>query len=126
MKKKSNPQSGKILKHGNPLGLSDEMDVDQRADEVARIEGHRKTSDDDRRHAEVELNGEAVPLGVDDDIEGSGSLSRDPSDPPSDAGHQIPNVEAEDEQFAAERLVAEGVAEAEYDQMLAARKRRHS
>lgn len=123
MKNNSN-STGKIIKHGNGLGLSDDRDVEQRADEVARIEGHRVTSDDDRRTAENELNGGSIPPGIEDDEDGVGSLSRDPSEPASAPGRQIPNQEPDDEQFAAERLVSEGVTEAEYDQMLAARKRK--
>jgi len=124
MKNISNSRTGKIIKHGSPLGLSGERDVEQRAEEVASIEGHREASEEDRRLAERELTGGAVPPGIDDDDEGISSLSRDPSDPASIPGRQIPNREGVDEQFAAERLVAEGVTEAEYDQMLAARRRR--
>lgn len=116
--------AGKIIKHGDGLGLTDERDVEQRAAEIARIEGHRAVRDDDRRQAELELNGGSIPPGSTEDEVGEGSLSRDPSEPASNPGRRTPDREASDEEFAVERLVAEGVTEAEYDQMLAARRRK--
>lgn len=124
MKNTHKPAAGKILNHDEGLGLTDERDVEQRAGEVARIEGHRNVSDGDRRQAELELNGGDIPPLGDEDADGTSSLSRDPSEPASNPGRQIPNQESEEEQFSAERLVAEGVNEAEHDQMLAARKRK--
>jgi hypothetical protein len=55
------------------------------------------------------------------------SLSRDPSDPPPNRGEQIPDQEEpdDDEEAQSERLVEEGVDEAEHDQMLAARRKRN-
>jgi hypothetical protein len=55
------------------------------------------------------------------------SLSRDPSDPPANRGKQIPDQEEpdDDETAQSERLVEEGVDEAEHDQMLAARRKRN-
>jgi len=124
MKKNPNLATGKILNHDNGLGLTDERDVEQRAGEVARIEGHRAISDEDRRQAELELNGDDLPPLAGEDAEGIGALSRDPSEPPSNPGHQVPDQLSEDEQSVSERLVAEGVNEAELDQMLAARKQK--
>ncbi len=115
---------GKILNHAKGLGLTDETDLEQRASEVARIEGRRTVSGEHRRQAEREFNGEDLPRVGEDDAESTSSLSRDPSDPASNLGRQVPNRESEDEQFAAERLVAEGVDEAERDLMLAARRKK--
>lgn len=124
MKNIHNPSTGKIINRDQAVGLTDETDIEKRAREVARIEGHRAVSNDDRRQAEQELNGEDIPAVSDEDAEGLSSLSRDPSEPASNPGHQIPDREGEDEQQATERLVAEGVNEAEHDQMVAARKRK--
>jgi hypothetical protein len=115
--------TGKILNHGTGLGVSSAGDIEERALENASIEGHA-LSREDRVRAQQELEGDDVPAMTDEDAESTSSLSRDPSDPPAERGHQVPNQESDDEQFAAERLVAEGVNEADYDQMLAARKRR--
>ena len=64
------------------------------------------------------MNGEDIPPGSDEDAEAVSSLSRDPSEPASNLGRQVPDREGEDEQQATERLVAEGVNEAEHDQMV--------
>lgn len=124
MKNIPNPSVGKIINGEHSVGLSNDADVEQRAQEDAQIEGHRSVSREDRRQAERELKGEDIPAGNDEDAEGVSSLSRDPSEPASDPGRQIPDREGEDEQLATERLVAEGVSEAEHDQMVAARKRK--
>ena len=121
----SNAKKGKILNHGSALGQANETDVDNRAQEVASIEGHSRVRNEDRREAESEFEGGDVPPSIDDDVEGIGAGSRDPSEPSSNTGKQTPNRETEDEQFAAERLVAEGVNEADRDQMLAARRRKN-
>lgn len=124
MKNSHNPAAGKIINRDNAVGLTDETDIEERAHEDARIEGHRLVSDEDRRQAEAELDGRDIPAVSDEDVEGISSLSRDSSEPASTPGRQIPDREGEDEQLATERLVAEGVNEAGHDQMLAARKKK--
>jgi hypothetical protein len=124
MKNPSKPTTGKILNHGSATGVAGAGDLERRAEEVARIDGHERVSKLDRRQAERELAGEEMPALTDEDEESRGALSRDPSEPTSDFGHQVPDRETEEEQFAAERLVAEGVDEAERDQRLAARRRK--
>jgi hypothetical protein len=57
------------------------------------------------------------------DDEATGSLSRDPSDPPGNRGVRKPTFEAEDEQEAAEELTEIGVEAAEDEQENAARSR---
>ncbi|MDB6167395.1 MAG: hypothetical protein JWM88_259 [Verrucomicrobia bacterium] len=124
MKNRSDKPSGKILNHDQATGITDERDIEQRASEIASIEDHEEVQETDLQQAERELNGEDIAPPIDSDGESRGGLSRDPSEPPSNFGRQIPDQEAEEEQFAAERLVAEGVNEAEHEQMLAARRRK--
>lgn len=124
MKSEKDSAVGRIITHANAVGLPDNADIEQRAKEIAMIEGHRAVRDDDRRQAAQELRGNDIPPLGDEDAEGSSSLSRDPSEPASTPGRQIPDRENEEEQFTTERLVAEGVSEAEHDQMLAARRRK--
>ena len=126
MKNAHKRAAGKILKHGEGLGVADQTDVEQRADEGARIEGHRGVNTEDQQQAERELRGEDIPPTSEEDSEGIGPLSRDPSEPASSPGRQIPNRESEDEQPSTERLVVEGVEEAGRDQMIAARKRKRT
>jgi hypothetical protein len=70
------------------------------------------------------VSGSTLPVAGPDDVSSMDSLSRDPSDPLSQRGRQVPNYEGPDEEKAAERLVAEGVEEAQHDQMFAARRKR--
>jgi len=123
MKHRPGTPSGKIINHSRGLGVTDDADIERRAEELARIDGHR-VNDDHRRQAAAELSGGGLPATTDEDAESVGGLSRDPSEPPSYTGRQIANQEAEEEGFAAERLVTEGVEEADHEQMLEARKRR--
>ncbi len=124
MKKTHNPAKGKIINRDQAVGLPGENDVEERAREDAQIEGRRAVNNGDRRQAESELEGDDIPPGIDGDAEGTSSLSRDPSEPASIPGRKIKDREGEDEQLATERLVAEGVNEAEHDQMLAAARQR--
>jgi hypothetical protein len=124
MKNEKNPAAGRIISHANGLGLPNDADVERRAKEIARIEGHSVVREDDRRRATEELGGNDLPPLGDEEAEGTSSLSRDPSEPASTPGRQIPDQENEEEQFTTERLVAEGVSEAEHDQMLAARRKK--
>lgn len=123
MKNINQPTRGKILLHGQGAGGITGGDLERRAREIAFINGHspEAVNDADRDEARHELEGDTLPT-TGEDIEVSTGLNRDPSDPPSDRGHQIPNLEGADEQKAVERLAVEGVEEAQHDQMLAARR----
>jgi len=123
MKKKSQT---KILLRGNGTGDLTQDDVEKRAREIAVIRGRdpEALSEDDRAEAWAELNGELLPGTSSTDKNAAGGLSRDPSEPLSDPGHEVVTAEPEeDETDARERLANEGVEEAQHDQMLAARER---
>ncbi len=125
----NSPTSGKILNHGKGTGGSTSDDVETRARELAMIAGRSPSSvnDTDRAQARAEMSGRGAPDTTGDDVEGIAGIIRDPSEPPSITGHQTTNWEGDDEQKAVERLVNEGVEEAEHDQMIASRRaeRRH-
>lgn len=123
-KKIPRSRAGKIEVHSRGAGALGEADLERRARELALIDGHPEPTPDDWAQARAELGGDAVSPGEDDVM--TDSLSRDPSDPPANRGEQVPDKEEpdDDEEEAAERLVSEGVEEAEHDQMLAARKKR--
>lgn len=124
MKKPSHPTAGKkMLTHDRDLGPVDPVDIDERSEEIARIEGHAMSAGD-REQAERELAGDDLPPTTDEDAESIGGLSRDPSEPRSIPGRQVPDQEEESGQSAIERLVSDGVNEAEHEQMLAARRQR--
>ncbi len=113
------PLTGKILLHGQGIGSVSMADLEERAREIALIEG-RSVTHQDRLRAKEELTRGATLSG--DDADSMESLSRDPSDPPGRHGEQLPDQAAADEQKTAERLVEEGVEEAQHEQMLEARR----
>ncbi len=119
-------QSARILRHGRRADEITEEAIAQRARELAMIDGRspRDITDEDRRHALAELRGESLPETSFDDDETSASLTRDPSEPLSVAGERKPTRNEPEDQEVQERLVLEGVEEAQHDQMLAARRRR--
>jgi hypothetical protein len=121
--KSINPPPGKILVHGREAGEVTDVDIERRASELAAIEQRIPTAED-RARARRELAGKGVPPGVTDDEPDSHiALTRDPSEPPSDTGARVPEGQPEDEEQASDRLVEEGVAEAQHDQMLAAQRK---
>ncbi|WP_438483438.1 hypothetical protein [Oleiharenicola lentus] len=126
MKQTPPPSSGKILRHGDGAGISSPADVARRAQENAIIDGRKHIGKDELRQAREELRGTNLPDSTSTDEITSRGASRDPSEPISDYGHEVPAVEAQDEQKSVERLVTEGVEEAQHDQMLAASRRKRT
>jgi hypothetical protein len=100
-------------------------DIKRRARELASINGIPPTvlSEKYLLQARRELAGENLPPTSGEDIEAVGAMTRDPSDPLSISGHQIPTLEDPDGQQDLERLTEEGVEEAQHEQMIAARRR---
>lgn len=118
------PNRGRILQHGNGSGGVTEADVENRARSIASINGEAGApSAEDYKQARRELTGGDLPDTIEDDRDSDVALTRDPSEPPSDTGHQVMEDEGVDEQKALERLANEGVDEAQHDQMIAARRR---
>jgi hypothetical protein len=126
MKNITSPTSGKILIHNHGVGNFSKADIMKRARELALIEGRTDITDEDYLLAVKELRGEALPATGDVDMEGTGEITRDPSEPLSDHGRQVPNYEGQDEEKIPERLVLEGVEEAQHEQMISDRRRKNS
>jgi hypothetical protein len=124
MKTVSTPRRGKIMVHQQGFGDLAQADIERRARELARIDGRRRVSVQDRERAGRELRGEALPSTSEVEVTSRRALSRDPSEPPSDFGREIPAREGADESKVPERLVLEGVEEAQHEQMLASQPRR--
>lgn len=119
MAKKSS--ASKIEVKGRGVGIASPADIERRARELALIDNRTGANDDDRRRARAEFLDRNLPAAVNEDADSMQSLSRDPSDPMTDRGHQVPEYGADDEKAALERLALEGVEEAQHDQMLQAR-----
>lgn len=117
-KKISNP---KIEIRGEGVGLVSSEDIERRARELALIENRTAPDESDRTRARSEFQDRNLPAAVNEDADSMQSLSRDPSDPLADRGHQVPEYGADDEKAALERLALEGVEEAQHDQMVESR-----
>ena len=110
--------AGKIASGAGGMGTSSLEDVQRRAEELAITEG-RTADQADERHlaqARAELTGEAVP--ADDVVEQVEAVTAWDDVPGAD-GRKAPKIGSGDEQSVGERLVHEGVAEAEHEQMVA-------
>lgn len=119
------PTDGRLFVHGKGSGSISNADIERRARELADIDGRSGAAitDDDIARARAELLGLNLPDTTVDDEEAAAGLSRDPSEPPSIRGRELPPHEGPDEEKAVERLTLEGVEEAQHEQMLAARRR---
>lgn len=123
---KINPlKDGILTEHAAGLGTVTRKMVRERAVELALING-RSASDvskSDWEHAKRELTGEPSTDPIETVLEAVPESERE--EPISDLrDHKVPVAPSEDEDAEGrsdgERLVAEGVAEAEHDQMLQA------
>lgn len=126
MEKNTPPPSRKFFVHDAGTGVSGRADLEKRAEEIALIAGHATPTTVDYEQARRELGGEAIPATSEVETRRRRTVPRDPSEPPGDAGAENSNQEPADEQMAAERLVLDGVEEAQHEQMLADRRRKHS
>jgi hypothetical protein len=106
---------------GKGVGGLTKADVERRAKELALIDNRTEPNDEDRAAARAEFRDRHLPAPVNEDAESMQSMSRDPSDPMVDRGHQVPSYGGDDEKAALERLALEGVEEAQHEQMLESR-----
>ena len=118
---------GKILDHAAGVGEADEQMVEERARELAEIDGltAADVNDGHRHQARQELRGAADPLMANDDEGAIGDLiERD--DVPGESGGAIdPVSRAEaygDDKSVGEALVEEGLDEATHDRMVESRR----
>ncbi len=108
--------------HGQGVGGFGPADIERRASELARIDNRSKVTEEDRSRAIAELRALHLPDTVNEDADSMQSMSRDPSDPMTDRGRQVPEHGGDDEKAALEQLALEGVEEAQHEQMLEARR----
>ena len=119
---KSNLPQAKIIQHCTGLGAPDSVIVRKRAAELAEIAGRSKPNEQDWRAAKRELHGghESLNHNGDDDM---AALVSERDMVAGSVGHHIPNLTPEDIDNLAEELYAEGMDEAEHEQMLESRRR---
>jgi len=119
--KENQDQEGRFSLNGRGLGTVTEEMVRQRAKELAQINGRsaHQILDSDLDQARRELTGEETLNPEPTPAEQLPEETRwDPI--PESSGERAPTVPADDEQTFAERLVDEGVEDAEQDQMVRA------
>ena len=109
---------GKINTGDQGLGTVTPGMVEDRAKELARMDGRTQPHEGDRQQAQEELLGPAGatsgPEAVDQEVENIVTWD----DAPESAGARAQQVLPEDEANIAETLVQEGLEEAEHDQRL--------
>jgi hypothetical protein len=117
-------EEGRFSDHGGGLGTVDRSMIRHRAREIAVINGRgpNQILDSDVEQARRELEGRERLNPLATAAENLPESKRwDPV--PGTAGHKAPTLDAPDEQTFAERLVEEGMADAEHDQQVKAARR---
>jgi hypothetical protein len=113
-------EEGRLSNRGEGLGTVTEDMVRQRAREIAVINGREDNNvlDGDVEQARRELQGRERQSGAN----AAESVPEDQrwAPVPESVGRKAPTIPAPDEQTVAEKLVEEGVADAEHDQMIRA------
>ncbi len=114
--------SGRISIHQEGLGTVTRKMIEDRASELALIEGRARVTKEDRLAARQELLGTSGELNrLEAEEENLESL--DPSEVRTEHGHQAPQRETDDEEAMVREIVEYGVNEAEHEQMLEGHRR---
>ena len=109
------PPSGKILRGTDGLGTVTSQMIEERAREIACSDGRSQPNDLDRTRAREDLIGftsgsEKVPTREEP--------GRDWQMPLVSTGEKAPTVRPEDDENIPQKLIQEGIAEADHDQRL--------
>lgn len=111
----------KIEVGGKGVGGFSMQDLERRALELALIDNRATATDQDRARARAEFQDRDLPDALNEDADSMQSMSRDPSDPMVDRGHQVPEYGGQDEDTDLQKIALEGVEEAQHEQMLESR-----
>lgn len=106
---------------GRGVGGFSDSDIEQRALELALIDNRTSPTEEDRARALAEFQDRDLPPTINEDADTMQSMSRDPSDPMVDRGHQVPEYGTQDEDTDLQRIALEGVEEAQHEQMVESR-----
>jgi hypothetical protein len=107
--------SGKILRGTEGLGTVTRQMIEERAREIACSDGRMDPNDLDRDHAREELIG---PIPNSEKLPTREEAGRDWRMPLVSSGEKAPTVRPEDDQSIPEKLIREGIEEADHDQRL--------
>lgn len=114
----SQPPYAKIVVHSKGLGVPSPELVQQRAEELAQIDGRKEYNELDWQRAKQELHG-GHPQSWDDEEDRMPESISERDMTSTDNGHHIENMRGGEDNVL-EELVAEGMDEAVHDQMLEA------
>jgi hypothetical protein len=114
------PIKGKILRGPEGIGTVTPQMIEERARELARSDGHAQPNDLDRNRAREDLTGKTSGSEKPSTIEEPGS---DWYTPRVSSGEKAPTVRPEDDPNIPEKLIQEGVEEADHDQRKARRRK---
>src|SRR2546423_3808768 len=107
------PTQGKILRGTEGIGTVTPQMIEERAREIARGDGRAQSNDLDRARAREELTGATPDSEKPPTREEPG---RDWGMPLVSSGEKAPTVRPEDDENIPEKLIQEGVEEADRDQ----------
>jgi len=96
------------------LGEPSETEIEQRAAELAKSDGRDAFTDGDLARAAAELGG-ALAEPAAPEIEPEVARLTEWDEPPAATGEKAPGPALDDENSAAERLVRDGIEEADHD-----------
>ena len=113
--------SGKIISGTEGIGIVTPQMIEKRAREIARTDGRTQANDLDRSRAREELTGAASDSERATTREEPG---RDWQMPLVSTGEKAPTVRPEDDENIPEKLIREGVEEADHDQRLSSERER--
>jgi hypothetical protein len=112
---------GKILRGTEGIGTVTQQMIEERAREIARSDGRRLPNDLDRTRARQDLTGATPGSEKPPTQEEPG---RDWQMPLVSTGEKAPTVRPEDDANIPEKLVEEGIEEADHDQRLSSERSR--
>jgi hypothetical protein len=115
------PTSGKILRGTEGLGTVTPKMIEERAREIARSDGRLQVNDLDRSRAREDLTG---PTSDSEKLPTNEERGRDWQMPLVSTGDKAPTVRPEDDENIVEKLVQEGIDEADHDQRLSSERNR--
>ncbi|HEV8419395.1 MAG TPA: hypothetical protein VGQ43_11720 [Candidatus Udaeobacter sp.] len=115
------PTNGKILRGTEGLGTVTPQMIEERAHEIARSDGRSQPNDLDRNYAREQLTGATSDS---EKLPTREEPGRDWQMPLVSTGEQAPSVRPEDNENIVEKLIQEGIEEADHDQRLSAARNR--
>ena len=117
------PTSGKILRGTEGMGTVTPQMIEERAREIARSDGRAQPNDLDRTRAREELTGATSDS---EKLPTREEPGRDWQMPLVSTGEKAPTVRPEDDENIPEKLVQEGVEEADHDQRLSSERNKET